>query len=564
MQRNEVDAALTSMGLATPDVWHDLSLELEGKTQLEQPRVSKKVLVKALRLQTEAMRYLVTEFDRVRNQMADLEREARHTAKHVEKVDARLVKVQSDVDDVHNQVATVQGMQTKQMQEFEQVDKMVVDLRATRDEVEHVAANVDRVHVLQSEFLEQTEQRLSGIHEDHELTKEFAMKIEDRLNEEQKELYLTSDHILHHNMTLAKWIEALERDQLRKDQAVRECTEKMNKQGRNVQDMMLETRRTLDDNTCAVEDVQRLLLNKADCTRVEEMIATKYEELCSQLDKALASVLEEEEEFKRASQDLQQLVTHLSESKADKKDLLEVKEQVLYDSRVRQQVENLRSFIDLKMNRDDVFSALKSKADKDEIHILLKNLSESMNASVVQAQKSLNLADSAFLTGKQTGHHYHGGRDGNNGQKRTGMLPSLDREKCLSCNSQLRDPATTPSGPIVNKNPYQLAPVYGGGFHLPIGTGSVEKSAMRNRSSLLNSHHSASAPYLSPRTVANMASTGQLVESASDEFLVGIDGRVYQADPEVVAQVQARSYANSKLPQAVAPRKAISVYDETK
>ncbi|KAL4146408.1 hypothetical protein PRNP1_012272 [Phytophthora ramorum] len=559
MQRNEVDAVLTSIGLGTPDVWQKLGQELEGKTQLDQPRVSKKVLVKALRMQTEAMRYMVDEFDRLRDKMAEMEREARNTAKHVERVNSKLITVQGQVDDVNTKVYELEVQQTKQAEQLKEIDDVAVQVRANRDEILHIADSVEKVNTVHSEFVQQTEQKLNVIREDQEVTKQFAMKIEDRLNEEQKELFLDSDHILHNKLSLAMWMESIEKDNRRKDDALRDCTDKMVKQGRNVQDMMLETRRTLDDNTCAVEDVQRLLLEKADRTRVDEIIESKYEEICNQLDKALASVLGEEDEFKRASQELQQLVTHLSESKADKKDLLEVKEQVLYDSRVRQQVENLRSFIDIKMNRDDVFSALKSKADKDEMLALLKNLSDSMNASIVQAQKSMNYAESAFLTGKQAGHQHGAGC--NSGQKRSGMLPSLDREKCLSCNSQLRDPSTTSSGHVSNKNPFQMAPVYGGGFHLPAGAGSIDKNAIRNRSSNLSNNNSASAPYLSPRTVANMASSGQLSESASEGFLVGVDGRVYQADPDVVAQVQDRT-RGFKLPQTVAPRKALPVHDD--
>ncbi|RLN50156.1 hypothetical protein BBJ29_005267 [Phytophthora kernoviae] len=503
MQRNEMDSVLTSVGLGSPEIWQKLGQELEGKTQLEQPRVSKKVLVKALRMQTDAMRYMVDEFDRLRDKMAEMEREARNTAKHVERVNSKLITVQGQVDDTNNKVYELEVQQITHTEQLKQIDEVAIQVRANHDEVQQIAESVEKVNAVHSEFVQQTEQKLTVIREDHEVTKQFAMKIEDRLNEEQKELFLDTDHILHNKLTLAMWMEGVEKDNRRKDEALHDCTDKMIKQGRNVQDMMLETRRTLDDNTCAVEDVQRLLLEKADRTRVDEIIESKYEEICNQLDKALASVLGEEDEFKRASQELQQLVTHLSESKADKKDLLEVKEQVLYDSRVRQQVENLRSFIDLKMNRDDVFSALKTKADKDEILALLKGVSESMNASIQQAQKSLNYPDSAFLTGKQTGHQ-HGG--GTSSQKRTGVLPSLEREKCLSCNSQLRDAASTPNGPITNKNPFQMAPV----------------------------------------------------------FLVGVDGHVYQADPEVVAQAQDRTRPSPayKLPQAVAPRKALPVVED--
>ena len=47
----------------------------------------------------------------------------------------------------------------------------------------------------------------------------------------------------------------------------------------------------------AVEVVQRMLLEKADRARVDEIIESKYEEICNQLDKALASVVGEEVRF---------------------------------------------------------------------------------------------------------------------------------------------------------------------------------------------------------------------------------------------------------------------------
>lgn len=81
------------------------------------------------------------------------------------------------------------------------------------------------------------------------------------------------------------------------------------------------------------------------------------------------------------------------------RELLEIKEQVLYDSRVRQQIENLRTFIDLKMNREEVLSELNEKADKHEMKAMLKTLSESMNASLKKSIQSKILNQSASSNG---------------------------------------------------------------------------------------------------------------------------------------------------------------------
>lgn len=378
MQRNEVDATLAAsqVGLGSPELWQRLRLELDGKTVLETPHVSKKVLLKAVRMQADAMRYMVDEFDRLRDKMSEMEREAKNAQKYVERVNTKVLTLQGQCEETNAKVYELEVVQSRQHDQLKKIDDVAAQVKSSRDEFKGFQQRVDVLSASYDDFVAQTTQDVAGIKQDQEVTKQFAMQLEDRMNTEEKELFLDSDHILHNKLSLAMWIEVIEKENRKKDEALRESSDRMIKQGKNVQEMILETRRTLDDNTCAVEDVQRLLLEKADRKRVDEAIESKYEEICNQLDKALASVIGEEDEFKRVSQELQQLVTHLSESKADKKDLLEIKEQVLYDSRVRQQVENLRSFIDLKMNRDDVFSALKNKADKDEMIALLKSLSE--------------------------------------------------------------------------------------------------------------------------------------------------------------------------------------------
>ncbi|GLD93350.1 hypothetical protein PINS_up001942 [Pythium insidiosum] len=564
MQRNEVDAMLPTgvIGLGTPELWQRMSLELDGKTVLEKPHVSKKVLVKAIRMQTDAMRFLVDELERVREKLNDMEREAKNSQKQVERVNAKVITLTGHVEEVSVRVHDVEVKQSQTEQQLQRIDEVAGQVRATREELAAVAEHVELAHTNHAALAEKTAHDVESLRHDQEVTKQFALQLEDRMNAEEKELFLASDHILHHKLSLAMWMEQMEHDSKRKDDAIREFADKMQKQTKNVQEMMLETRRTLDDNTCAVEDVQRLLLLKADRTKVDEVIESKYEEICNQLDKALASVIGEEDEFKRVSQELQHLVTHLSDSKADKKELLEVKEQVLYDSRVRQQVENLRAFIDLKMNREDVFSALKNKADKDEMLALLKGLSDSMNASVQQAQRSFTEAENAFLTGKNALPHTHGAGAGGVPPKRGGMLPSLDRERCLSCNSVIRD---APSGPIVNKNPHPMAPVFGGGFHVgatvPTPLGQVKSGFTSSGSRLEGTRSSATlGPAARTTTTAAAAALDNAGgDGSSEAFLLGVDGHVYQGDPELLAQqAQDRTPSkgsNNKLPPAVAAQR---------
>lgn len=136
-----------------------------------------------------------------------------------------------------------------------------------------------------------------------------------------------------------------------------------------------------------------------------------------------------------------------------------------------------------------------------------------MNASIIQAQKTLGEPENAFLTGKNAlPHNSHGGGGGGGGQKRGGMLPSLEKERCLSCNSTLRDPAANShSGGLVNKNPHQMTPVYGGGFAL--GSPAPADKGSANRGSSNNNNHNHSAPYL-----PGAAGSGSLVSNSSSRI----------------------------------------------
>lgn len=137
-----------------------------------------------------------------------------------------------------------------------------------------------------------------------------------------------------------------------------------------------------------------------------------------------------------------------------------------------------------------------------------------MNASVLHAQRTLQEPESALLTGKHLGGCCNGNGSpatSSSSQKRGGtVLPSIERERCLSCNSTIRDTG----GPVINKNPIQMAPVYGGGFAMP-GPASVDK----NGSIRASNSTSGSRSVLSPRTPLGggpIHSRSSLTESASE------------------------------------------------
>ncbi|KDO34931.1 hypothetical protein SPRG_00993 [Saprolegnia parasitica CBS 223.65] len=488
VQRNDLDDLL-KQGLGSPEIWHNLSEELQGVKILEHPRVQKKVLVKAIRMQTLAMRCMSGEFDRLRDRIDVVEKEARQSQKQIEKANAKAHALEALVEAQKLRVGELEGKIVQQAKRIDLLQGLDSQIKVVRDEVRVVDLAVESQKAVLTQFVAKVENDVSSVKLEIVAAKESLVQLEEKVNEEEEEVVLTTDVVMYNNRPLTHWFELYHEDNKRREDILRDTSDKFARQSKGIQDMMFEARKSLDDNTSAVEEVQRALLEKADRVKVDLIIESKYEEIIEQLQKAMSAINEDEDEFKRNCRDLQDLVQNLSASKADKKDLLEVKEQVLYDSRVRQQVENLRAFIDLKMNKEDVFSALKSKADRDEMQLLLKTLSDSMFVAVTKASAMGQEPDAAMLTK----HSIH---------RRSGPLPSLEKERCLACNSVL------------------AAPNYGGGFqgHAP-GYEKPQKLLPKQPLPSLN----------------------------YDSYLVGMDGHVYQGDVDKAPTSATKFQSNQHL-----------------
>ncbi|RHY29830.1 hypothetical protein DYB32_004825 [Aphanomyces invadans] len=391
IQRNDVDDLMFN-GLGTPELWHNLSEELQGVKVLEHPRVQKKVLVKAIRMQTMALRCMAGEFDQLRDRLEAVEKEAIHGQKQLEKVNTKVLALEAALDGAKKRVVELEADIAKEAKRIDAVEHVDGQLKANLKAVDRAVEAHKTVFDL---FVAKVDHDMGTVKAAVDATNASIVAIETKLEQDEQVQVLTTDDIVHGNLPLSRWFEQYAEDNDRREAILKDTSDKFAKQSRGIHDMMNDTRKALDDNTTAVEDVQRALIDKADRVKVDLIIESKYEEIIEQLQKAMTAISDDEDEFKRNCRDLQDLVQNLAASKADKKyherrrlavvvddsgvcgrDLLEVKEQVLYDSRVRQQVENLRAFIDLKMNREDVLSALKNKADKDEMQLLLKTLSD--------------------------------------------------------------------------------------------------------------------------------------------------------------------------------------------
>ena len=144
----------------------------------------------------------------------------------------------------------------------------------------------------------------------------------------------------------------------------------------DIQDIVYTTRQSVEETCFQLDQVQRTLVDKADRHQVDGIVETKYEEIILHLQKALQSINVDEEDAKESQAVILRSLEDLASSKADKIDLVQVKEQILYESHVRQELEHLRQFIALKLSRDDDVAAVVAHQWREQPQVFRELLQE--------------------------------------------------------------------------------------------------------------------------------------------------------------------------------------------
>lgn len=70
-----MNQAIETVDINSAEIWDSLGSELKGQTVLEKPRVSKKVMIKAIRMQAAAMKSMSQEFGNMTRQLVSMEKE---------------------------------------------------------------------------------------------------------------------------------------------------------------------------------------------------------------------------------------------------------------------------------------------------------------------------------------------------------------------------------------------------------------------------------------------------------------------------------------------------------
>lgn len=378
--------------------WNKLDADLLGTKVLEKPRISKKVLVAGMQLQSAAIQGMSEEFRRLNQEIRNTNAAIVRTNLHVKQVEDHSNAVEIQLLKSLEHVTALENRIIEQDAKIERLEKMESRIESNEKKLAQQEATLEEhrgIHKSIEILIDKTVEANEAIRGE---LNEFMVYVQERFDQEKEEIEITSDQVLialdsfknerGEFTTLTDRIEEelkMEHDR-KKDTA--EQKKFVREEMKRTQELLYDTRKVLEENTDHLEQVERQLLDKADRVKMNEMIESKYQEIIDHLQKALSSITDDEDEFKRISKELQELVQHLNASKADKKDVLEIKEQVVYDAKIRQQVEHLRSFVDLKVNRDEVLGELEAKVDKTDMQELLEQMTSSLNATIQAALSS--------------------------------------------------------------------------------------------------------------------------------------------------------------------------------
>jgi len=401
-------------------VFDDLAESLKGVVVLEEPRVPRKVLVKALRQHTITIKKVTNEIGTAKHRIAGVERQCDELRGLIKLANQRMDAMDVLIKEAQEAIARCEEQLAAAMKKLEKIDEleaiceehtrqigvMEVEQRRAKKEMDEYKVETAEKFEKEREERRALEARFSAL-DDYVMNRlmvtsdqvvvgskeEYAEKPEEMMKlsvvlkatdatitENQANIATNKKQLKKHTEELSHKAGAHIEPLVEEHQAqIKNLIEVTGAGGGGARMADLEARisestKGVKNATIMVDDLKEQMLEKCDKGHVDEKIEAKYEEIIDHLQSALSSAGEDEDEFKRVSMELQEICQQLASTKADKRDLLEVKEQVLFDSRVREQVEQLREFVDLKMNKDDVAEGLAGKPDRAELESRIKEL----------------------------------------------------------------------------------------------------------------------------------------------------------------------------------------------
>eukprot|EP00904_Undaria_pinnatifida_P004229 jgi/Undpi1/13807/HiC_scaffold_9.g03458.m1 len=404
-----------------------LADELEGKQLLEKPRVSKKVMVFALKEQNRIIGQLRREANA---NFTLLDDRSRNTQDLVQKLVGKINAQESQIQRAEGTITTMQGEMEHMRGKIEEALKLIDMAKKLEEKIVSVQHRVEthtatlKMHETRFEeigrlagrvsIVEETLTKISGdnvfVATDHmgepmplnTVVQSLQVTLTEynvKMSEQSKALRQQSETIAKAEEQLAEGVrinrENIEEMQASHTETFQSLFWLLEKLSKNDDIDLAEIRRGQTTIAEQLDVIQQELLAKIDRSYVDEHVEARYEEIINHLHKALSSTEEDEQDFKRRANSLQEIIEQLSANKADRRELLELKQFMVSLNERRAsmdrrpsngsiEAQNDGSALTGPITRDEVFNLLEEKADRKDLEKRMTAIVTRLNDAVIR------------------------------------------------------------------------------------------------------------------------------------------------------------------------------------
>jgi predicted nucleic acid-binding Zn-ribbon protein len=443
--------------------FEDVQNELKGRTTFEKPVVTREVLIDALKSSAYELSVVKADYNRtkgevkklkkdnakLKTEMVEVQEKATRLAELLNKATSRLEKAEKALK-IMGDPEVIGGLPKRMdhvevflpwIEKLEELYKRVGDVEEwKKDLTPQWEDHKKRFDVIETKVVTEIEPAVLDLIEksknaiDAEELEKKLNEVGEKISDQGNRLTVVEETVNEHTTQLGGKADGAVVDEIKTlaenhEEIMKDLNQRMTSQEGTVlsvrdrfDDMEGNVKEVLDKMEQAEENGFGGGISEDD---VDAKIESKYSMIVDQLETAIKSATQDEEEFKRVANDLQGMVKKMQMGKADKHEMAMVKEKMMIDGRLREQVDTLRVLTDMKMTKEDAQRLIIKKANRSElksaVNGLANNLGDLMERRFMEQEDAM--AGPAFvMTSKNHKNHVKNG------------TPDAH---CLSCNRTL-------------------------------------------------------------------------------------------------------------------------------
>ena len=153
-------------------------------------------------------------------------------------------------------------------------------------------------------------------------------------------------------------------------------------------------RKALNETRESMEHMNTDLQSKVNESDVDEKLQRQYDSVLVQVNAAVGSIDQDDGELKRVARELQAMIKKVQANMVHKKDFHVIKQQLDEDSRLKQQLELLRTLVDDRITIDSAKELIDAKPGKTELVALMRQMTSDMG-NTLRSDMDMALDDEA-------------------------------------------------------------------------------------------------------------------------------------------------------------------------